>query len=387
MADWRTIGHERAVAALRRGIGGGRVAHAYLLVGPPQVGKMSLAMDLARMVNCLAEPADARPCGECAQCRRISDALHADVRVVSQDGGSGARNAIGVDQIRDLQQEANLKPYEGRYRVFIIDGAERFTQEAANALLKMLEEPPADVLFVLLASEVSESSADESMSFTPYTPAGVGARQDKIAELLEIVPRVGGVLPTIISRCQVLELRPLPIAQVAEVIEQRFNLDTQPALEIARLSGGRIGKALEFATSSELLAEHAERMDTIEDVLRSGLAERFAYAERRATAFGRDRSVVYGDLSLWLAWWRDVLVVKSGSGGFATNLSRMDALRTAAADCDAAQVVAAIRAIQETDAMLRANVNARLALEGMLLRMPRVSPVQDTCPSNGSHSP
>ena len=117
---WQTIGHEKAVRALQRGLQEGRLSHAYLLVGPAQVGKMTLALDLARLVNCAGEDS---PCGDRSQCRRVSDSLHTDVHVLgleAQKGGSGrTRVAIGIDQIRTVQREASLKPYEGRYRVFI----------------------------------------------------------------------------------------------------------------------------------------------------------------------------------------------------------------------------------------------------------------------------
>lgn len=348
------------------------MAHAWLLAGPAQVGKMTLALDLARLVNCVSEGVERKPCGECRQCRRISDSLHADVRVVSQEGSGGnrtaARTAIGVEQIREVQREVGLKPYEGHYRVFIIEGAERFTQEAANALLKMLEEPPNDVIFALLASEVRENSADESAGYIAYAPE---PNEDRIRALLDAVPEVGGILPTILSRCQVLELRPLPVALVQSELERRFGPALQDAREIARLSGGRLGWALQAAAEPRLLSQRSECLDEIEAALRGGIDEKFAYAERRAAAFGRNRNGVYEELRLWLGWWRDVLVVREGSDDLVVNLSRLDALRVTAAGCTSAQVVDAIRAVQETTAMLESNVNPRLCMEGMMLRMPQ----------------
>ena len=308
--NWQTIGHDKAVSTLARSLESGRMAHAWLLAGPPHVGKMTLALDLARMVNCTAEEAGNRPCSECRQCQRISNSLHADVRIISQGGSSGGvtrRTAISVEQIREAQREAVLKPYEGRYRVFIIEDAENFTQEAANALLKMLEEPPEDVIFVLLASEVRENSEDESAGYTTYSPEH---EQDRVAALLDAVPQVGGILPTILSRCQTLELRPLPASTVQRELEQRFNLPSDEATEIARLSKGRLGWALQAASDPQVLARRSERLDEIEAVLAAGLDEKFAYAERQAASFGRGREVVYAELQLWLDWWRDVLVIR-----------------------------------------------------------------------------
>lgn len=371
-ADWQTIGHDKAVATLARGMESGRMAHAWLFAGPPRVGKMTLALDVARLVNCIADGAAIRPCGECRQCRRITDSLHADVRVISRGGASSGntrRTAISVEQIRELQRDAILKPYEGKYRVFIIEDAENFTQEAANALLKMLEEPPDDVMFVLLASEVRENTVDESAGYIAYAPQH---EQDRITALLDAVPQVGGILPTILSRCQTLELRPLPVAAVQSELRCRFDLPSGDITEIARLSGGRLGWALQAAAEPQVLARRSERLDEIEATLSAGLDEKFAYAERQAAAFGRSRVAVYEELKLWIGWWRDVLVIREGNDGLMINLSRQVALRAAASACTSAQVVAAIHAVQETTAMLESNVNPRLCIEGMLLRMPHL---------------
>ena len=336
------------------------------------MGKMTLALDIARLLNCIADCPDARPCSDCHQCRRITDSLHADVRVISRGGMSGGttrRTAISVEQIRDLQREAVLKPYEGRYRVFIIEDAENFTQEAANALLKMLEEPPESVIFVLLASEVRENTADESAGYITYAPEH---EQDRISALLEAVPQVGGILPTILSRCQVLELRPLPVSQVHAELERRFDLSPDDTTEIARLSAGRLGWAIEVASDPQALARRRERISEIEAVLTGALDEKFAYAEKIAAIFGRNRNAVYEELQLWLGWWRDVLVIHEENDELAVNISRLDTLRAASSQCTSAQVVETIRAIQQTTSMLESNVNPRLCIESMLLRMPEL---------------
>ena len=353
---------------LARSARDGRFAHAWLLAGPAHVGKMTLAMDIARLVNCTADDPGSRPCGKCRQCRRITDALHADVRVISQDG-TARRTAISVDQIRELQREAILKPYEGRRRVFIIEDADNFTQEAANALLKMLEEPPDDVIFVLLAAEVRENTADESAGSVAYDAE---REQDRIAAMLDAVPQVGGILPTILSRCQVLQLRPLPIAIVQSELDRRFVLTHNGTTDIARISAGRLGWALQAAADPRVLTKRNERLNEIEAALNSDLTDKFKHAERMALSFGRSRDAVYEEMQLWLGWWRDVLVVNEGNEDLVLNLSRLAILQAAASACASRQIVTAIRAVQETTAMLESNVNARLCIEGMMLRMPEL---------------
>ena len=148
---WSVIGQTRAVSLLQRSLERGSLAHAYLFVGPAHVGKMTLALNLAQALNCAAaEP----PCGQCLSCQKIASAKHADVQIVglNRDGDSDEprpRAEISIDQIRQVQHSASLPPFEGRHKVFIIDGAELLSTEAANCLLKTLEEPVGKVIFLL----------------------------------------------------------------------------------------------------------------------------------------------------------------------------------------------------------------------------------------------
>ena len=333
---WKTLGHDRAVKSLKRGLELGRTSHAYLFAGPAHVGKMTLAMDLATALNCVDSD---RPCGECPQCRRIIGGLHADVRVSgleSEEGAQGRwRVSISIDQVRAVQREASLKPFEGRCRVFIFDGAEHLSEEAANSLLKLLEEPPEQVVLVLLTSDARTLPA------------------------------------TIVSRCQLLELRPLPMPTVVEVLREGHGADPDTAMEIARLSGGRLGWALDAAARPEVLEERADRLEAIVDMVSAGLESRFAYATALSSSFFRSRETAREELRLWLDWWRDLLLVKEGGATYVTNLSRADTLTEMAGSMTSAEISYAIASVRETWGHLESNVNARLALEELMLVLPR----------------
>ena len=162
---WQVQGQDHIVNQLESSLKQGRPAHAYLLVGPPHVGKMTLALNLAQGLNCLQ--GTGVPCGSCLQCLRIARGHHADVKVVAVGGTQGARasrpdpgegprrgreTVIGIDDVKEVLHQVNLKPFEGRVGVTIFDGAETMSDEAANALLKTLEEPPPQVVLVLLTS-------------------------------------------------------------------------------------------------------------------------------------------------------------------------------------------------------------------------------------------
>ena len=333
---WKTVGHDRAVTLLRRGLEIGRTSHAYLVSGPARVGKMTLALDLTAALNC-ADPG--RPCGECGQCVRIARGLHADVRVIGAGSPRGEqgrpRLSIGIDQVREVRREANLRPFEGSFRVLIFDGVERLTDEAANSILKLLEEPPDRVVLILLSSDAS------------------------------------AVPSTIASRCQLLELRPLPLQTVAEVLRDEHGADRDTADEIARRSGGRLGWALEAVERREILTDLSERFEALTDVIKAGLEARFAYAESLASSFFRSRDTVWEELRMWLDLWRDLLLMKEGGDDYVVNLPLADQLSLMAESMATADIVAAVGCVRETWLHLERNVNPRLALEEMMLRLPR----------------
>ena len=359
---WNTIGHDRALRALRRGLDSDRVSHSILIAGPPQVGKTTLAFDIARAVNCegseewrvasgelpvgsadahhysLAQPGD-RPCGECGQCGRISSGLHPDVRVVGLEKARSGRlrTLIGIEQVRDVQRETSLLPFEGRSRVIIFETAELLSEEAANSLLKTLEEPPERVLIILLATDAR------------------------------------AMLPTIVSRCRLVQLRPAPSAAIAEFLAERKGVNPDRAREIAGLASGRVGWAVRAAEDPDMLKRMSDALDEVESVVRSPLAERFDYAAALAGRFPGDRRSVYSELELWLSWWRDVLLVGQRKPELVSNVARIDSLTQAAERLPQTSIVGAIRTVMRTTFLLERNVFPRLALEGMMLKLPAVS--------------
>ena len=294
---FRTVGHDKAVKTLTRAIDSDRIAHAYLIAGPPQIGKMTLAMDIARAVNCVADEqpnmfgeTEPKPCNTCGPCDRITRGLHTDVRVVTlgQDSRGRTQTLISIDQVREVQREASLRPSEGKYRVFIFDRAEYLSQGAATALLKTLEEPPDQVIFILAATD-----------------------SDRL-------------LPTISSRCQTFRLRPIRQSVIAEHLNSQYEAEEEAAEEIARLSEGRIGWAISTVADPSVLEAIEEKITTVESVVQAGLEARFEYAERLARAFSRDRDAVRDELVVWLEWWRDMMIVKAGLPRYVKHLARLE---------------------------------------------------------------
>lgn len=324
---WQIVGHEKAVGLLDRSLKNERLAHAYLFVGPSHVGKMRLAIDLAKALNCQGED---RPCSACDQCVRIEELKHADVQVISLDG----RAEIGIDQMRDMQHSASLRPFEGRYRVFIIDGAEHLSHEATNCLLKTLEEPPSNVQLILLA--INEKR----------------------------------LLPTVLSRCQKLELRPLPIATIQNTLTEHWGIPEEMAMTLAKLSSGCVGWAVSASKDERILQERSERLASLLRLTEEELAERFSYAGQLANQFGRDRQSVHELLSLWIGWWRDLLLTKGGCGYCISNADQEERLREETQSYSLKAIKVFVESLQQTMTQLEQNANPRLVLEVLMLSMP-----------------
>ena len=321
---WPVIGHEWAVEHLARAIRHGRMRHAYLITGASQIGKTTLARAFAMAINCTG---DSPPCGQCRACQLIAKDGHPDVALVeaAQEGGT-----LKIDQVRDLQQFLALRPYEARYRVAILLRFHEANPAAANALLKTLEEPSPDAVLILTAD-----SADQ-------------------------------LLPTIVSRCQPLHLRPLPIDAVRAALERHWNAAPDQAQTLAQLSVGRIGWAIEALENPETLAQRHFALDTLEAALRGNRRARFALVE----SLPADRQTLLPLLETWQSFWRDVLILAGGSRSPITNQDRAASLHDLAqrAGLDAAQL--ALLATRRTIDFLGKNVNARLALEVLLLDYP-----------------
>ncbi len=324
---WSVVGHEWAVALLRRSLAEGRVGHAYLITGSPHIGKTTLARVLAQALNCAHPEADERPCGECRSCRLVSNNHHPDVQFIGPDGVY-----LKIGQIRDVQRQVALSPLEGRRKVYILQDMERATVEAANALLKTLEEPPSHAVLILTASE---------------------------AEAL---------LPTIVSRCQVLPLRPLSRQAIEQALMERWQVSPEQALLLANLSGGRLGWAVEAAVQPSFLKRRAQRLDELQELMGQGRAERFIYADR----LSRNAATLRETAALWLTWWRDLLLIAHGSTATPTHQDRSAELHRWAAKLQPEQVLQVVEATRAAIRGLDSNANPRLTAEVLMLNLPTV---------------
>lgn len=342
--DWGLVGHEWAVRALASSLMNERATHAYLFTGPHAIGKTTLARALAQAWNCTSS---INPCGECVACQKIARDRHPDVQIIEgvpvgykfdekappppPRANDWERRILKIDQIRAVQHDISRAPFEGRWRVVILRRFEETNEEAANAFLKTLEEPPSHTRLILTARDASL------------------------------------LLPTIASRCQVFPLRPLTPAQIETALSER-QVDRDTARLLAHLAGGRLGWAVRAAANPALLNARHEYLDALNAALAEGRTERLMRAELLAKKSDELPEL----LDVWLGWWRDVLLVQNGDGSRITNVDRQAMLSEHAARYSLAQIENTLQAIRVTARYLTQNVNARLALEVLLLNLPGV---------------
>jgi DNA polymerase-3 subunit delta' len=325
---WGMVGHEWAVRFLRRGVASSSVSHAYLFTGLSGVGKTTLARALATALLCQGEGERESPCGACRACRLVASGNHPDLHIV-QSERVGAR--LKIEQVRALQRQLALTPVEAHWRVAIMRRFEEATTSAANALLKTLEEPPSYVVIAVLASDADR------------------------------------LLPTIVSRCQQVPLRPLPTAVVQRALVERWNAGAEQAELLAHLSGGRLGWAVRTLNDKAALQRRAQRLDDLYRLLGSSNAQRFRYAEKLA----RDPTATQETLDLWIGWWRDVLLLAAEADAPLTNVDRRSTLRDHAHRFEVEGSAAVLEAIRSAADRLRRNANPRLTLEVLMLDLPR----------------
>lgn len=326
------IGNRQAQAPLERAALGGTVSHAYLLVGPDQIGKTALALAFAQLLQCTGRAHDdAEPCGACAACRKIAHGTHPDVSLLEPPAG---KQWYAVEQVRDLLHTAYLAPYEGRWRIFVLPNVEHMRAESLNALLKTLEEPPPNVVLLLTSAEPEQ------------------------------------LLPTVISRCQMVPLHPLAPDEIARALVERWEAPPEEARTLASLAGGRLGWAVEALRKPEL----RERRDaTLRQILELAGASRDARM-RLAGQLASDTEAARAAVEVWALWWRDALLAAHGARDLAsTGTTRAEAERIGRA-VGPERAEAFMRHLLETRQQLDQNANPRLALEVLALDMPAPDP-------------
>jgi DNA polymerase-3 subunit delta' len=327
---WNTIGHEKLINHLEQVIAAGRISHAYIFYGPEHVGKTTCALDLARAVNCTNQTTIS--CGECQQCLRIIKEMHADIHVVSPER-SDNKTSIGISDIRDVLHSSNMKPYEGSYRVTIIDEAECMTEEASNALLKTLEEPPDQNLFFLITSQESK------------------------------------LLSTIKSRCQLLYFSNITKDIIREYLSSNYSLDPQKLELITSLSRGRLGWAIRAMRDEAVLNSRATSLELFWELHRNGLDSGFSISENMASDYFKNPKSIFNTLEHWHTLFRDIMIVKHVDNIYVHNIDVYEQIEEMSKKYLINNLIDNISLILNASDQLKANVIPRLVLDNLVLKL------------------
>ncbi len=328
---WDITGHTHAIDILRRTIAAQQVRHAYLFSGPPHIGKSLLAHRFAQTLLCTGGPdpnvAPQEPCNTCLSCRKVLHGNHPDVHIISKPAD---KQFILIEQIRVLQSDSARRTLEGRRNVFIIENAHEMNIQAANCLLKTLEEPEPDVVLLLT------------------------------------VPDAGLLLPTILSRVQLITMQLLTSTQIQTTLVQDWETEPKEAELIASLAAGRMGWAVQAVEDEELLTQRKAQLDLLTKLPSAGRVQRFDLVQRISS----DSEKVHSLLELWLLWWRDIVLAANACLDLTVNVDMRPLLKTQAAKFGTAEAERMIRAILQTMEAIEQNVNPRVALEVLMLDVP-----------------
>lgn len=267
-------GQERSLEQLKGYLQNDRGASSYLFIGPEGVGKRLTAMTLAKAVNCLEENFDS--CDQCPSCAKIGNNTHPDVHTIDSAALKSANaenesiandsDAIKIEEIRRLQKEINFRPYEARKKVFIINDAHQMTAESSNALLKTLEEPPANSIIILVTAK----------------------------------PNL--LFKTVVSRCKTVKFYPLERNKLREMMREEYACPDELAHFLAYFCEGRIGRAVKLK-DTDILALRNSVIDEI--VLRQPAGPEHG--------LGLAKQDLRSYLNIMAAWFRDLYLLKTGA--------------------------------------------------------------------------
>ena len=319
MALAEITGHDKQLEILLSAWARQRLHHAYLFVGAEGVGKRTVALSLARVIHCSEKSGDF--CGQCVNCERIQDGNHPDVRVI---GPLPDKKEISILQIREIEKELNFRSFSGRKKIAIIDPATLMNLSAQNALLKTLEEPPQDSVLILIASNV------------------------------------GGLLPTLRSRCLRLSFSPLRRELLAGFLTAK-GMNSETANFLAAISGGSPGVAVNIDVE-----DARERRQLWSSMLSDVKAGSYRAATEAAEVLAGNKEETAKFLQWAETWYRDLLISRvTQNAGSLVNVDQSAQIEEHAAHGEIEHLLALLAQTSAASAQIQRNFNRRMVLESL----------------------
>jgi len=323
MADFQNIiGNELVVKQLQNAIRQQKVSHAYLMCGEAGSGKRMMAEAFAKALLC--EAGGICACGTCKSCKQAESGNHPDIRIVVREKAS-----LGVKEIREqVTADAQIKPYSSNYKVYIIDEADKMTEEAQNALLKTIEEPPEYAVFLILT------------------------------------PKREALLPTVLSRCITLSFAPVSIEKIKNFLMEKKHIPDYLAESAAAFSGGVVGRAVLFTESDAFSEERRTVLRLVKNLPTMTMAE----VAEEVKSFASRKDMLGEYLNMMTLWYRDVLLYKATKNiNFLLFADEVSAIMTQAETRSYEKLQGIVERMERLKQQLKANVNTEMALELLFL--------------------
>lgn len=321
------VGHVLIKSHMIKGISANKVSHAYILSGEDDAGKNLLANAFAVLLQCeqpQEEKISGKPCGTCTSCLQAKSSNHPDIIHVTHE-----KVSIGVDDIRiQLNNDIQIKPYSNPYKIYIIDEAEKLTEQAQNALLKTIEEPPSYGIILLLTNNVNS------------------------------------LLPTILSRCVTLKLSPVDKVEIKKHLMEKHRIPDYLAELSQVFSGGNVGRAIKFSTSEEFSEKKEIALHILKYIQRMKLYEIMDEIKK----ISKNKEEINEYLDFFILWFRDVLLYKATSEvTLLTYKNEANVIKEHSLKYSYDKIQEILDGIEKAKLRLKANVNSDIALELMLL--------------------
>lgn len=321
------VGHKRVLQYLRRAVADSNLAPSYLFTGIKGIGKFLAAQYFISAIMCI-NSRNGVPCGECINCKRIHSGNHPDVRILTLED---KKNSIGIEEIREGISSLQTCSYEGGYRFWIIDEAQRLTEEAQSALLKTLEEPSESLIIILIAhGEV-------------------------------------GLLPTVTSRCRKFEFNPLSSNDISQFLVSK-GVANEKARVVARISSGSLGRAWDFVNNENLWDNRVAIMEIMGSVIDFSLWQRLEAASTLEKLASSDRLQNEYFLEMISSFFRDALCLKVGvQSDLLINVDCMQSLQKVSQNMSEASLERTLEEALKAKDQIKRNVNIKFMWQNFLI--------------------
>jgi DNA polymerase-3 subunit delta' len=333
--NWSIVGHQKIVDFLLKSISVEKYAHAYLFTGPEGIGKKTVAKLFVQSILCKKSGKkieNSIPCGKCSSCELFIKNIYPDVFVVEK---AVDKKNISIEQIRDLQHFLNLKSFMSSEKIALILQAESLSEEASNSLLKTLEEPYGNTIIILVSSKIDF------------------------------------LLPTIISRCQVIRFGLTPEKIIYKFLIKR-GLNKVTAKNLAALSQGHIGKAIKLSKLSDQLEYYDDKVEQFVGIMRGNLIDGFRIINilipprAKLQDFLEELKDI---LIIWKSVIRDLVLLKINLNHLIVNKIKLEKLRNLSNQFTLLKLSDYLTEISNVQFLLELNVNPKLVLENLFLKI------------------